>query len=532
MTSASSELQATDSPLPPGATPAAGADARKESYGQILKSSVLIGGSSVIGIGIGMVRTKAMALMLGTAGFGLMGLFTSIQNFALSIAAMGISSSGVRQIAEAVGSGDTTRVARTVAVLRRTAIFLGISGAILLALFSGPVAAFTFEDNRQTTAVALLSLAVLFKIVSDAQAALIQGMRRIADLAWMSVLGAAAGSVASIVLVSLFREKGLVPALISLALMSLVLSWWYSRKVQIKTPKVSLSEVRQETRALLKLGFVFMATGMMLMGSAYVVRVILRREIGLEAAGLYNSAWTIGGLYIGLVLQAMGADFYPRLTAIAREHVAANRLVNEQAQISLLLAGPGVIGTLTFAPLVIAVFYSGAFSEAVGILRWICLGATLQVMTWPMGFIIVAKGLQKVFFWCDFAYVAVHLVLAWFGIKYWGLTGAGIAFFGSFVFHACLVYPVVRRISGFRWSAENKRLSCWLLPLIGAVFCGFHALPFWAATAFGTLAMLFSGIYSVRRVCSLVPLERLPGPLRRLALWLSSRHVPGIKPRA
>ena len=48
----------------------------------------------------------------------------------------------------------------------------------------------------------------------------------------------------------------------------------------------------------------------------------------------------------------MGADFYPRLTAVSKDNVACNRLVNEQARISLLLAGPGVIGTLTLAALV------------------------------------------------------------------------------------------------------------------------------------------------------------------------------------
>jgi PST family polysaccharide transporter len=49
---------------------------------------------------------------------------------------MGINSSGVRQIAEAVGSGDTVRIARTVIVLRRTSIFLGILGAVLLVGFA------------------------------------------------------------------------------------------------------------------------------------------------------------------------------------------------------------------------------------------------------------------------------------------------------------------------------------------------------------------------------------------------------------
>src|SRR5262245_2474649 len=73
----------------------------KNSYGQILKSSALIGGSSLMNVGIGIVRNKAMALLLGPAGFGLTGIYTSLSELALNIAGMGINSSGVRQIAEA-----------------------------------------------------------------------------------------------------------------------------------------------------------------------------------------------------------------------------------------------------------------------------------------------------------------------------------------------------------------------------------------------------------------------------------------------
>ena len=102
--------------------------AEEHTYGQILKSSVLIGGSTVLGIGIGIVRTKAMAVLLGPAGFGLMGLYGSIADLVVSIAGMGVNSSGVRQIAEAAGSGDDERIARTVTVLRRTAVLLGIFG--------------------------------------------------------------------------------------------------------------------------------------------------------------------------------------------------------------------------------------------------------------------------------------------------------------------------------------------------------------------------------------------------------------------
>ncbi|HMK22670.1 MAG TPA: oligosaccharide flippase family protein, partial [Terriglobales bacterium] len=111
----------------PVSSPAAGT---RGSYLQILKSSALIGGSQVANIAIGIVRTKAMALLLGPAGFGLFGLYGSIASLTQNLAGMGINSSGVRQIAEAAGTGDRTRIGQTTAVLRRTSVVLGLFGAI------------------------------------------------------------------------------------------------------------------------------------------------------------------------------------------------------------------------------------------------------------------------------------------------------------------------------------------------------------------------------------------------------------------
>ena len=149
------------------------------------------------------------------------------------------------------------------------------------------------------------------------------------------------------------------------------------------------------------------------MGVAYAVRITVLRKVGLEATGLYQSAWTMGGLYVGIILGAMGADFYPRLTASIHNKKEANRLVNEQTLVGVLLAGPGVLATLTFAHLVIALLYSDKFGAAVEVLRWICLGAMLQVITWPMGFIIVAKGKQGLFLFSELAWAVVAASLAW-----------------------------------------------------------------------------------------------------------------------
>jgi antigen flippase len=490
--------------------------AEKHTYGQILKSSAMIGGSSLLNIAIGIVRTKIMAMLLGPSGVGLMGLYGSILELATSIAGMGINSSGVRQIAEAVGVGEAERVARAAVVLRRISILLGLLGAALLAGFSGLVSTVTFGSDRYATAITLLSIAVFFNLLSAGQGALLQGMRRISDMAKMGILGTLFGAVISITVVYFLREKGVVLSLVLIAAISLITSWWYSRKIHVPKPTISASQVGQEAAAMFKLGFAFMAGSLLMSGAAYVVRLIIVRKIGFDAAGLYQAAWALGGLYIGFILQAMGADFYPRLTAIARDNSECNRIVNEQAHVSLLLAGPGVAGTLTFAPLVIAVFYTAKFEGAVEILRWLCLGMTLRVISWPMGFIIVAKGVQNLLIFSEVAWTIVYLGLAWICVNAFGLKGAGIAFFGSYVFHVFMIYVMVRKLSGFRWSSENLQACFLFLFLIAVVFCSYYALPPLWAMSVGALAVLLSGIYSLQVLLNLVPFDQIPRPLLKL----------------
>ncbi|HTY87902.1 MAG TPA: O-antigen translocase [Candidatus Acidoferrum sp.] len=498
--------------------------AGKKTYGQILKSSALIGGSSAVNIGLSMVRTKVMALLLEPAGIGLFGLYGSIFDLVRAIGGMGINTSGVRQIAEAVGSGDSQRIARTVTTLRRVAFILGALGALLLVIFCKPVSHLSFGSTQRAGSVALLALAVFFADVSAGQGAVVQGMRRIGDLARMSVLGAFYGTVFSILIVYFYGERGIVPSLVCVAAMGILTSWWYSRKVKVERVSMTFADISGEVSALLQLGFVFMAVNLMTLAVAYLVRIIVLRQIGPEAAGFYQAAWALGGLYVGFILQAMGTDFYPRLTAVANDNAECNRLVNEQAEVGLLIAGPGVLGTLTFAPLVIQIFYSAKFGPAVEILRWICLGMILRVASWPMGFILGAKGARQTIFWSEFAASAIQIGLAWFCVLGFGLKGAGIAFFASYLLYGGLIYAIVRSVSGFRWTAANRRLGLLFVPLVALVFVSWYCLPPLIAAMLGAAITLVCGIYSARMLSQMIPWERIPRGVQKVLLLL--RLVP------
>jgi len=216
----------------------------------------------------------------------------------------------------------------------------------------------------------------------------------------------------------------------------------------------------------------------------------------------------------------MGADFYPRLVGVAHDHPQCNRLVNEQTQVSLLLAGPGVIATLTFAPLVITLFYSAKFHEAVEVLRWICLGIALRVITWPIGFIIVAKNRQMIFLVTEVAWTIINISLTWVCVKSFGLNGAGMAFFGSYVFHVLMIYPIVRRLSGFQWSFVNWQTGLLLLSSSAIVFGGFYVLPPLWVYGVGILVMILHGVHSVHALLNLVAWKQIPRPIQQLLFLL------------
>jgi PST family polysaccharide transporter len=483
---------------------------KSDSYFDILRSTALIGASSIIVMLFSLIRMKALAVLLGPAGIGLVALYSSIADLAAAVAGMGVQQSGVRQIAQAEATGERARIAGTVTIVKRSSLMLGLAGAAGLALLCVPAAGLTFGTTDYALAVALLGLVVLFRIFTGGQTAVLQGTRRIGDLAKLNILGALTSVLVTVPLVWFWGEAAIVPSLILAALAASVVAWWYGRKVLLPAVTVAASRLRAETGELFRLGIAFLISGFLTMGAAYAIRIVVLHDSGVLAAGLYQAAWALAGLYVGVVLQAMGTDFYPRLTGVAGDNAGISRLVNEQTQVSLLLAGPGVIATITLAPLGIAVFYSHEFAEAVGLLRWLCLGMMLRVVAWPMGFIIIAKGWQKTFIGVEVFATLVHVGLATLLVPQLGLDGAGIAFCCLYLLHSLLVYFIARQRCGFRFSAANEKLLLVFAPATAVAFGGFLWLPFWWATAVGLGATCATGAYALFALARLMPSGVLP----------------------
>jgi antigen flippase len=495
-------------------------EAHKEhSYGQILKSSSIIGGAQGINYLISMVRFKLVAVLLGPSGVGLVGLYVSATGLVSTVAGVGIGTSGVREVAEASGGGNAEKIARTIKTLRRACWATGILGWLLCASLSYPLSLWTFGSGERAWAIAILGINMLLGDISGGQNALLQGTRRIGEIARSNVSSAVIGTIVAVALYSWLGQKGIVPVLIISAAVNLGCSWWFARRVQTIHVVQSWRETIVNSRRLVGLGLAFMYSALVVAVVGLAIRAMIARRLGLEAAGIYQAVWSISGMFAGFILGAMGTDFYPRLTAVAHDHDHLIRLVNEQTEIGVLLALPGLLATLAFAPWVMHIFYSAKFVSGATLLPWFVLGVLGQVISWPMGYVLSAKGASGWLSMYSTMDGTVNLILVMLLLGKMGLVGCGVAFAILNLFHVGAIMLLMKHLIGFRWTAHTvclllcgtgligaAYLSVWLLPPVWAVVCNLFLL---VATAIFSLRGIIRRLGADHRI--VVKLMRLQG---------------------
>ena len=265
-------------------------------------------------------------------------------------------------------------------------------------------------------------------------------------------------------------------------------------------------------QTLLRLGIPFMGAGLMASLVQLWIRVEVGNTIGAESLGHFQAASTISMQYIGFVLAAMGADYYPRLTGVINDHKAATRLVNEQTEIALLLSAPVFIAMIGLTPAVIHLLYSSAFAPAVDVLRWQILGDVLKVASWPLGFVILAAGAGKTFFWTEtLALVIMGGLIAAFSSSV-GLKITGIAFLVCYLVYLPLVYLLAKRRIGFKWTGNNVKLMITIFTLCTTI--AVISTQYWWGAIAAVVLSLISALCALVRIASI---GKLGGSLGRMS---------------
>lgn len=420
-------------PTSPALTPLASPpEAAPSPLARIFRASVLMAGSSVFSLLISLVRGKCVALLLGPSGVGLIGLLGTFNGSLSAFTGWGLGTSGVRTIS---GGPADEREAREAAVRLLGRRLAAVS--LVVSLLAAPVACWLTFGNWDNLPLLLLSaLAVPAMVMTGAWAVILQSAGQLRSLALNTIAGSLAGLLVGVPFIWWLGLPGVAVSLVGAAFAPALCSWWSASRH--RPPAAEVSPHAEAVRQMLKMGGALMLVGLFAQLSAYLVRLALIQNLGLDAAGQYNAAFSIAGSLPSFVFAAMASDFYPRVAA-APDEPSAVKIVETQVIVGLILGVPALAALLALGDFCIHLFFSGEFDPAVSLMHWMVWGVFLRLVSWPYGYHMMARGSSKLI-------VAVEAVgglilggLPFLLIPWLGLKGSAVSFLFSYAFHCLLL---------------------------------------------------------------------------------------------
>jgi len=432
-----------------------------KAYKNIFKTTFLFGFVQVFNILVKVGTNKAVALLLGAEGMGVIGLFNSAINMIKTGAGLGVSQSAVRDISEANGSNDYNRFSKIISLTNRVIIFTSLLGIIVTIILSPFLSKWSFGDNAYTLSFIWLSLVVGLNILSEGQLAILKGMRQLKALAKASMIGSVVGLVTAIPFYYFFGKGGIVPSLIITALSALFFSNYFVRKIEYDRIKLKVKEIITEASPMIKMGVALMLVSFIGYLFDLIVSSFIRHSGSLSDVGFYQAGTTIVGGYFGVIITAMSTDYYPRISAVHKYKEKLQDEMNKQSETGLILLFPLVVLFVFLSSFIVKFLYSSDFHDTTYYTDYAMLGTVIIIVSNAMGMILLAKQAANIFIYSvlfqRLVLVAVYLSL----YKLYGILGLGFSYVVTGILHILTVSFILNRFYDIRLS--NKVLKLLLL---------------------------------------------------------------------
>lgn len=440
----------------------------KLEYKSIAKANALFGGIQVFKLLVSFVNSKLVAVLLGPEGMGIMGLLNSSIDLVRTSTDMGLKTSAVKDVSVAHDTGDLTKVATVKTTLSRWVWITGIIGLLATFILAPSLSKLSFGNESYTLHFRVLSLVLLITQVGVQYSVLLQGTRRNKQLATSSVIGQVLCVLLTLPIYYYFGFKGIVPAIIIIALAPTIVSGFACRGIILPKVKLSIKETWINGKTMVIMGFMLGLTGLMDTADAYLIKVAISTWGSVADVGLFNAGQSLVSASVSLAFAAIATDYFPRITIAANKSKdEADSVMNKQFELLTLVLIPLVCLFVAFGPFLLKLFYSSKFVGITNMVSWMSIGMIIRALSWCPAYLFLSKSDPKIYMFTYLINFVSSLVLFVGFYLLWGLTGLGVAFFVNYIIYAATVILTVNRRYGNRYHK-----STWRLFVIALLTCG------------------------------------------------------------
>lgn len=413
---------------------------------KILKNTSWIVGCKIVQSLIALAISMLSARYLGPSNYGLLNYASSVVNFVVPLAQLGLRNVLVEEIvSHPEREGKTLGTSLVMSVV---ASLFCIAGCIVF------VATVNAGERDTLTVCTLYGISLIFQMTEMIQywyqAKLLSKYTSITALI-------AYGFVALYKILLLVFEKNVYWFAVSYAfdycIISLILIFLYGRLGQQK-----LSFSFSLGKELFSRSKYYIVSGMMVTIFAQTDKIMIKMMLGNAENGYYSTAVACAGLS-GFVFLAIIDSFRPVIFESKKENKEKfeNNLILLYSIIIYLALAQSVFFTL-FAKPIVNILYGEAYRAATPLLQIVTWYTAFSYMGTIRNIWILAEEKQKYLWIINLSGALLNVIGNWFLIARIGVAGAAIAsvatqFFTNFVL--CFIVIPIKPIAKLIWRSFN-----------------------------------------------------------------------------
>src|SRR5208283_237784 len=349
----------------------------------VFRATAILSSSSLATILFSVASAKITSVLLGPGGYGYLGLLQSLLGTGTLLLGMGVSTALVKEGAVALSREDQQGVGSLREAGRLLSLLLGGVGAALLVLFRIPIGRWMLGQAQHTGPALLVGTALTFTLLAATSTSTLNAHHRIKELAKAAVITSLLSNLATILLVWRLGVRGILPAVVLAATISLItVSYFVSRNIEAPPISPTRGELVKSSRALLRFGIPYMASLLVGTGVNLVMPSVILHTLGISAVGFYRASVAISVGYLGFMLAAMAQDYYPRVSALADHPDQLVDVVNQQHRLIMLVVAPIILVAVAITPYFVPIIYSAKFYPTVDLLEWQLIGDLFKFSSW------------------------------------------------------------------------------------------------------------------------------------------------------
>ena len=398
-------------------------------FDRILKYAGVFGSVQGISMIVTLVLNKIKSVWLGPACYGITESLNRNTDVVKNLTNLGIQTVAVPEISLASDSDDADRLNENILVTRSWSLLTAIVGMAICLILAPLLSRWAFAGDRgYTISFMLMSMAVAAAAITGGEIAVLRGAKLMRRIALSQLFASIVSLCVSVPLYWFLKLDGIVPALVLSAVGTMTVTCCYSFRSYPYRARPFSSKVLGKGLGMIGFGVFFTAAAFLGAWAWSIIAKFLMGKGGEELTGIYSAGYMLVVYFTTLLLSVNDSEYYPRLSAAAKDKIQLESTVNNQVQAMLMISAPLVICFIIIMPLVVYVVLEyGKFHSSIALAQLAVAGVFFKSASQPVACIVLAKSDRVIYLIQETICYILLVISVIFGYNLFGIMGVGLA---------------------------------------------------------------------------------------------------------